>query len=60
MTTFELTPAQKEIKEWMHQDFLNQLDLMGYDSYQEFLDAMAYDEMMEAARVGDELESPEF
>jgi hypothetical protein len=48
MTTLQprLTKDQEEIKAWIHADFLRTLDELGYSSYQEFLDAMEYEEMM--------------
>lgn len=46
MTTFEVSKSELEVKAWKAWDDSQVLDSMGYDSYQEYLDDMAYNEMM--------------
>lgn len=45
MNNNSLNPADQEIKQWIHQDALNYLAEMGYESYDEYL----YEQMMEEA-----------
>ena len=50
MINNNLCPADKEIKQWIHQDALNYLAEMGYESYQEYLDEQIHEDLNDPTR----------
>ena len=56
MTTF----VDEEMKAWRHASFMEELGLMGYSSYQEYLDEQAEEAAKAAEEYCDFNESREF
>ena len=49
-TNMDNTKLLEDYRRWAHWEFLEQLQLMGYDSYQEYLDEQIHEDLNDPTR----------